>query len=147
MLELFDDIDINLKSKKTIDIDINHLLSNPFSQRLLCKCCMIYIFSPTYDIIKFSQCLCKCYIPFNYIENRLTLSSKFSPCLCECYMIFYWKSIDIIKFSQCLCKLTHINMLHDMSYSIENRLTLSSSHNVYANVIWYSIVNRLIWYC
>jgi hypothetical protein len=74
--------------------------------------------------LKFSKCLCECYIMF---ETRLLLILKFWKCLCECYSVFVIKLLLIIvKFPKCLCKCY-------MAFVI-NYFSLSSFENVYVNV-------------
>jgi hypothetical protein len=79
-------------------------------------------------IMKFSDCLCKCYIiilHLNYELLRLFIQMlhpwKFSDCLCKCYIIILHLNYEILrlfiqmlhpwKFSDCLCK-CYIIILH-----------------------------------
>jgi hypothetical protein len=85
-----------------------------------------------YDFIKFSNCLCVCYMTILWLY-------QFFNCLCECYMtilwlyqvlkLFMWMLHMIILWLYQVLEL-FMWMLHDYS------LALSSSRIVYVNVTW-----------
>jgi hypothetical protein len=111
----------------------------------LCKCynkssrdikfsqCLSKCYNKSSRDIKLSQCLSKCYMMIVVNTQQEMFSSQ---CLCKCYIMIVHRAARDIKFSQCICRcyMIAVNVYVNVT---TNRLEISSSHNVYLNVIFF----------